>query len=230
MFRIYDSLKQKYKSGFLQPLARTGMVLVKQKSQALGSGDFSNIVVRCQGKSWRLHCVLQNVTLSPAGCEYYKYEGGAEKVTGSFVISEQQQKQLQALIDIHEKKLMEKYWSPENDVNGVESPFTTLSDGKTKTVAVKISAKTKGIPESATDLEGKAAAINKLWDEQQLVNVECYISGYFYHEKSQTVRLCLSGVSIKKVTQLQPIKKQKRKTAPSSSTSAPPSNKAQKVE
>lgn len=228
MFRIFDSLKQRYKSGFLKPLDKTGMVLVKQKSQALGSGDFSNIIVRCQGKSWRLHCVLQDVKLSPAGCEYYKYENGAEKVTGNFVISEKQQKQLLALVALHEKKLMEKYWSPENDVNGVESPFVTLSDGKTKTVAVKINSKTKGIPASASELEGKADAINELWDDQQSVNVECYISGYFYHKKSQTIRLCLSGVSVERVNKVQATKK-KRKAAPSADIDSE-SQKTQKLE
>lgn len=206
MFAIYDTYKKSYKypfNGMSQKLNELGLVVLERQSKSLGSGEFTGVVVINKGKPGRLHCLFEKVKLSPAACSHYIYENGGEKCEASFVINDMQKQQILDLVYLHDADLLSKHKPDEHYKEGeccVAVPIDTLQDKTTFAVKIKITSKTKGVAASGKTLAEKAILINKLWDTKELVNVEAYISGYFFNAKTNEIKLCMTCIDIAKVS------------------------------
>jgi len=120
---------------------------------------------------------------------------------------------------------MDKYCTPENSVEKVTSPI----DANSGSIVIKIGNNTKGITDSDEWLSQKAKTINDLWDSGKKVDVEVFISGYYYNTKKEDIKLCVSAFSIHNAfTKTAASKRNVAETAPTTVTVTPVAKKSKK--
>lgn len=191
MFNLHNTKTKETVFPQSQPLSKLGSVSLGIKNN-LGKGLFTPINCRKGGKVYRLHVEMKDVHVGPQGAMYISNQYG-EKSDVTFTLSEAQDANIVALSALHESALFLAHPSVDGDI---ERRTEVLSDGTSLTILVKLSPNVAGdIWEENATFEEKVEALSS---EENSLNVTLFASGYYYSQKENSIRLCLTCVDVKK--------------------------------